>query len=138
SASEIDSNDALKFFEGQLFHCPVTDDSGVVHEHIEPAEALFDLIHHQFHLIRLGYIAINHQGIAQFGRYLFRVGLVCSCEIADEVDYTSCAARAEGFDHCGPEAARTAGDKNNLVGKIEWVRHELTGLTGFTGLQMAD
>src|SRR5262249_886997 len=94
-------------------------------EDVESAESLLDLVHHRFDLIRFGHVAIDHQWIPQFGCDLFRIGFVCSCGISNEIDDTLGAACAEGFDHRGPETARTAGHEHDLVGEIKWVRHEL-------------
>jgi len=117
--TEIYADDAFEFFQRHFLDRAIANDSGIVHENIETSMSILDLVHHRLDLLRLRYVAIDHQRILQFFGNAFRVGLVLALWVREIIDHASRAAFAEGLDHFGADAAGTASHEDNFAGEID-------------------
>ena len=81
------------------------------------------LFHHGFDLLRLCYVAFDHERFIQLLRHVQRVGLIFVLCIGDVVHHALRSTCAERFDHLRADSARAARDQHNFPGKIQWIAH---------------
>src|SRR5205085_5198449 len=102
---------------------PIAHDARIVDEDVDPAERVANLAHHRRDLLGVGDVALDaRRGTDLVGNAL-GVAFVAALWVINIVDDALRPTRGKSADCRLADAARAAGDQNNLAREIEWIAH---------------